>query len=67
MISNSQTQNFEGKNSCGKILYRIKNGDTLSGIALSFGCDINKIATLNNIVNHDLIYAGSILQIPNCR
>lgn len=57
----------EGQNSCGKILYKIKYGDTLSGIAQKFGSTVNEIAKLNNIKNPNLIYAGDIIHISNCR
>ena len=56
-----------GNNSCGKILYRIKYGDTLSEIALRYGDTVDEIATLNNISNPNLIYAGSIIRIQNCK
>ena len=56
-----------GNNSCGKILYRIKYGDTLSEIALRYGDTVEEIATLNNISNPNLIYAGSIIRIQNCK
>ena len=53
--------------SCGKILYKIKNGDTLSKLALEHGDTVDEIAKLNNISNPNLIYAGSIIQIQNCK
>ena len=56
-----------GNNSCGKILYKIKYGDTLSEIALRHGDTVEEIATLNNISNPNLIYAGSIIRIQNCK
>ncbi len=56
-----------GDNSCGKILYKIKYGDTLSAIALKYGDTVQEIAMLNNIQNPNLIYAGSIIRIPNCK
>lgn len=68
VISSSYTEEgWDGNNSCGKILYKIVYGDTLSMLAHNFGCTVQEIATLNNIANPDLIYAGSIIKIPNCR
>lgn len=54
-------------NECGKVLYTIKRGDTLSKIAARYDTTVNEIATLNNIANPNLIYAGNIIRVPNCR
>lgn len=51
----------------GVITYRVKSGDTLSAIALKFGRSVSEIAKLNNIKNPNLIYAGNIIHILNCR
>ncbi len=53
-------------NECGKILYTIVRGDTLSELASRYNTTVNEIATLNNISNPNLIYAGDIIRIPNC-
>jgi len=58
---------LDGQNSCGRILYQIKYGDTLSAIALKFGRSVSEIAKLNNIRNPNLIYSGDIIHILNCR
>ena len=55
-----------GDNSCGKILYKIKYGDTLSQLALKYNSSISDIVKLNNISNPNLIYAGKIIRIPTC-
>ena len=65
--SNVQINTIDGKNSCGKILYKIKYGDTLTSIAKRFGCTVNEIAKFNNIKNPNLIYAGDTIQILNCK
>ena len=54
-------------NECGKILYKIKRGDTLSEIALKYNTTVNEIAILNNIKNPNLIYAGETIRISNCK
>ena len=54
-------------NECGKILYTIRRGDNLSEIAARYDTTVNEIATLNNISNPNLIYAGNIIRVPNCR
>lgn len=43
--------------------YIVKSGDTLSGIAAKFGMNVNDLASLNNISNPNLIYAGQTLAI----
>lgn len=43
--------------------YKVKSGDTLSEIAQKFGTTVNKLASLNNIKNVNLIYAGQNLKI----
>ena len=45
------------------VTYKVKSGDTLSEIAQKFGTTVNKLATLNNIKNVNLIYVGQILKI----
>ncbi len=45
--------------------YVIQPGDTLFGIARSFGVSVQSIAAANNIVNPNLIYAGQTLIIPD--
>lgn len=44
--------------------YKVRPGDTLSGIALRFGVSINSIVQANNLVNPHRIYAGQVLCIP---
>jgi len=44
--------------------YRVRPGDTLSGIAWRFGTTIWAIANANGIWNVNLIYAGQWLWIP---
>lgn len=50
-------------NKTEEIIYSIKQGDTLSQIALEYKKSIKKIAKDNNIKNIDLIIAGKILII----
>lgn len=54
-------------NSCGKVVYQIKKGDTLSGLAIEYRSTVEEITTLNNISNPNLIYAGDTIRIPTCR
>lgn len=67
VIYSSSSSTSDGQNACGKIAYKIKRGDTLSAIALRFNTTVSEIATLNNISNPNLIYAGRTILIPNCK
>jgi LysM domain-containing protein len=44
--------------------YRIRQGDTLSGIAARFKTSVKELAHLNKIANPNLIYAGKSLRLP---
>lgn len=57
----------EGECCAGHIMYTVKRGDTLSGIAKRFNISIDEIAKLNYIRNKNLIYAGQILMIRIAR
>lgn len=46
-----------------KVYYKIKKGDTLTAIAKKYGTTINKLKTLNNIKNANMIYAGQTIRI----
>jgi LysM repeat protein len=45
--------------------YVVRYGDTLRGIARTFGVDMFVLARVNNIVNVNRIYAGQLLTIPD--
>lgn len=48
--------------------YRIKSGDTLSGLAKRFNTDVDSLMKANpNITNKDLIYADANLNIPGSK
>ena len=44
--------------------YRVRAGNTLSGIAAEFRTTVSRLAVLNEISDPNLIYAGEQLQIP---
>lgn len=43
--------------------YKVKSGDTLSGIASMFGTTVGKLQSLNGITNKNKIYAGQTLKV----
>lgn len=45
--------------------YTVKNGDTLSAIASSYGVDVDELARLNKIEDKNLIHVNQKLKIPN--
>ena len=45
--------------------YTIVRGDTLSGIARTFGVSISSLVAANHIADPNLIYAGNTLIIPD--
>lgn len=47
-----------------EMIYTVKPGDTLSGIASKYGSNINAIATLQDIQNKDIISVGQKLYVP---
>lgn len=47
-----------------EIIYTVKAGDTLSGIAARYGTTYETLASYNNIENPNLIYAGQHIRIP---
>lgn len=62
----SSNLNYSGDNSCGKILYTVRRGDTLSYLALKYNSSVSSIVKINNISNPNLIYAGQVIRIPTC-
>jgi LysM repeat protein len=44
--------------------YRVQSGDTLSGIATTFGTTVQALQTLNGIADPSLIRVGQVLQLP---
>ena len=43
--------------------YTVKAGDTLSAIALKYNTTVEKLCSLNNISNANLIYVGQVLKV----
>lgn len=51
------------KDSKGNICYKVRSGDTLSGIAAGTGTTVSALASLNNIKNVNLIYVDQVIII----
>ncbi len=64
-FENSQLKPLSQPTAAASATYRIKWGDTLSGLAGKFGVSINSLASVNNIRNKNLIRAGQVLTIPS--
>jgi LysM repeat protein/GH25 family lysozyme M1 (1,4-beta-N-acetylmuramidase) len=47
----------------GNGTYTVVSGDTLSGIASKLGTTVDALATLNGIVNRNLIFPGQVLKV----
>ena len=45
------------------VVYTVKSGDTLSGIAKKYNTTVAKLVSANNIKNANLIYAGQKIKI----
>ena len=46
-----------------KVYYTVKSGDTLSYIAYKYNTTVDKLVSLNNIKNRDLIYIGQKIRV----
>ena len=46
-----------------KVYYTVKSGDTLSYIAYKYNTTVDKLVSLNNIKNRNLIYVGQRLRV----
>ena len=64
LIYPGQILKIDGNNKTNtEVYYTVKNGDTLSEIAKSFGVSYESIVKLNNISNPNLIYSGQVIKI----
>lgn len=48
-----------------EVVYVVKKGDTLSGIASKYNTTYQELASYNGINNPNLIYVGQVVKIPN--
>lgn len=65
-IQNNTNTTFDkyAKGYEAEMIYTVKSGDTLSGIASKYGSNINAIASLQDIQNKDRISVGQKLYVP---
>lgn len=56
--------NAESAEASSGYYHTVQYGETLSQIALHYGTTVQAIAQANNIVNPNLIFAGTVLFIP---
>ncbi len=47
------------------VVYTVKSGDTLSGIAKKYGTTYQKLASYNGIANPNIIHVGQKIKIPS--
>lgn len=59
-VSNTATNTTEQSNGT---YYTVKSGDTLSYIAYKYSTTVDKLVSLNNIKNRDLIYVGQRIRV----
>lgn len=60
--SNSSSNNTSANSS--EVVYTVKSGDTLSGIAAKYGTTYQKLAEYNGISNPNIINVGQKIKIP---
>lgn len=58
-----QTLYLPSGGNVGAVRYRVRYGDTLSGIAFRYGTSVNAIKNANGL-SSSFIYAGQVLRIP---
>ena len=61
--SNNGSKGNENNNKASTVNYVVKEGDTLSSIAIKYGTTYDSIVKLNGITNPNLIYPGQVLKI----
>lgn len=65
IIPTNSTINGSETRATGKIIYTVRAGNTLSGIAQRYGVTVKQIVELNNINNPNLIFPGEKLRITS--
>jgi len=62
-VGEDKKKDVTSKNTRKEIIYTVKKGDTLSGIANKYGTTVNKLVEINNISNPNLIYPGQKIKV----
>lgn len=60
-LAKAEVKNTEP--SSDKIYYTVRSGDTLSYIAYRYSTTVDKLVSMNNIKNRDLIYVGQRIRV----
>ncbi len=55
-----------GYGGCGQ-QHMVRMGETLSGIAWQYGCNLQDLQRSNNLYNQDMVYVGQTLCIPSAQ
>ncbi|MEZ4861780.1 MAG: LysM peptidoglycan-binding domain-containing protein [Caldilineaceae bacterium] len=61
--SSTQWGGYGQPNQYGGNFYRVRSGDTLSGIAAAFGTSMWRLESINGISNPNYIYVGEVLRV----
>lgn len=64
-VTDSTESTPEQSVNVSETVYTVKPGDTLSRIAVRYGTTYQKLASLNNIVNPNLIFPGQTIRVTN--
>ncbi|MFQ5473963.1 MAG: LysM peptidoglycan-binding domain-containing protein [Dehalococcoidia bacterium] len=59
-----QVLEIPGSGGGGSTTYEVQAGDTLSGIAETFGVSTAELQAVNGISNPDLVFVGQVLSVP---
>ena len=63
LTTQATTNNENVEHDCGHCIYTVKQGDTLSEIAIQHGATVEEIVELNQLENKNFIYVGQKLRI----
>ena len=64
LIIAGQRLKVPGGGNAGGGRYRVRSGDTLSGIAARFGTTVSRLARRNHLSNPNLLSIGQVLRVP---
>lgn len=62
-VLSTPTDLADGPQDC---MYTIESGDTLFGLALSYGVSLEELLIINNLTEDSVIQPGDTIEIPDC-